>query len=116
MRQMRNFNYLEQIAMVIAIGILLWGLSSALQLPIYPDEVAYRIFLERFFINGGFKQSVTPYCTEGFMVAPPCITSPLICIMGGIKLISRGVLVIPLCSLPLLVCYFDNFICLWPSP
>ena len=43
----------------------------ASQLPLYPDEVAYRILLERFFISGGYKTSLTPYCTEGFQVVPP---------------------------------------------
>jgi hypothetical protein len=32
--------------------------------------VAYKIFLERYFLNGGYKQSLTPYCAEGFLLAP----------------------------------------------
>lgn len=52
------------------------AIFSAVQLPIYPDEVAYKIFLERFFLNGGFKQSITPYCTAGFMIKPSVALIP----------------------------------------
>jgi hypothetical protein len=50
---------------------LCFGLFMALSLPIYPDEVAYRILLERYFQTGGYKQSLLPYCIEGFQVTPP---------------------------------------------
>lgn len=45
---------------IMALLLLAITLVASL-LPIYPDEVAYKIFLERYFINGGFKQTVTPY-------------------------------------------------------
>ncbi len=57
--------------MFAALGI---GLFMALRLPIYPDEVAFRILLERFFQSGGYKTSLTPYCVEGFQVVPPHLT------------------------------------------
>lgn len=37
---------------------------------LFPDETAYKIFLERYFLNGGFKQTVTPYCEDTFLLAP----------------------------------------------
>ena len=55
---------------VFAFLVLVITIYSASHLPIYSDEVAYKIFLERYFLNGGFKQSVTPYCAEGFLVNP----------------------------------------------
>ncbi len=56
--------------------LLLLIIICAVQLPIYPDEIAYKIFLERYFINGGYKQSVTPYCSEGFLFDPPFLLRP----------------------------------------
>lgn len=67
---------LEPGVIVIALGLFLWGLWGAFHAPIYPDEVAYRLFLERFFVADGLKQSVTPYCAEGFLVAPPTLLLP----------------------------------------
>lgn len=57
---------------LLFLGFLLLAIAvgQALLLPIYPDEVAYRYFLERFFHTGGVKQSLTPYCAAGFAVAP----------------------------------------------
>ena len=53
--------------------VLLLTLLLASRFPIYPDEVAYRILLERFYLSGGFKTSLLPYCLDGFEVAPPLI-------------------------------------------
>lgn len=61
---------------IIAFAVLLAIAISALKLPIYPDEVAYKIFLERFFLNGGLKQSVTPYCGRGFLQEPSVVLVP----------------------------------------
>jgi hypothetical protein len=57
-------------------ALLVWCIANAFKFPIYSDETAYKLFLERFFINGGFKQSVTPYCNEGFLVRPPTALIP----------------------------------------
>jgi hypothetical protein len=51
------------------------GLYQTKFTPIYSDEVAYKIFLERFFINGGFKQSVTPFC-DNFLMRPGVVLLP----------------------------------------
>lgn len=74
---------------LLALILLIWSIFSALKLPIYPDEVAYKIFIERFFYNGGYKQSVTPYCTAGFLVRPNLVLLPasafgaLLTLLGG---------------------------------
>jgi hypothetical protein len=59
---------------VMAVVLIAVGLTAFL--PIYPDEFAYKIFLERFFINGGFKQSASPFCPEGFLVKPNLLLIP----------------------------------------
>lgn len=61
---------------VLALLLLTYSILVALKLPIYPDEVAYKIFIERYFYNDGYKQSLTPYCTTGFLVKPPLLLLP----------------------------------------
>jgi hypothetical protein len=61
---------------ILAVGILIASVLLTLWLPIYPDEVASKILLERYFINGGFKQSLTPYCVAGFLFRPPASLLP----------------------------------------
>lgn len=68
--------------------MLTLAVFSAFQLPIYPDEVAYKIFLERFFLNGGFKQSLTPYCAAGFMVPPSTVLVPAAAVWSLIELLG----------------------------
>lgn len=43
---------------------------------LFPDEIAYKIFLERYFLNGGLKQTVTPYCEGEFLLAPGLFLIP----------------------------------------
>lgn len=62
--------------MILATIIVAAGVCTASFLPIYPDEVAYKIFLERLWLTGGLKQSVTPFCTTGFLYAPPLTLQP----------------------------------------
>jgi hypothetical protein len=61
----------ELILLLSFLVLLVLLISQACLLPIYPDEVAYKIFLERFFLNGEVKQSVTPFCMEGFRAHVP---------------------------------------------
>lgn len=62
---------------LIAAALLVAAVFAAASfLPIYPDEIAYKIFLERFWLNGGLKQSVTPFCAPGFLYAPPLLLRP----------------------------------------
>ena len=69
--------------------ILIYAVAVALKLPIYPDEIAYKIFIERYFLNGGYKQSLTPYCAAGFLARPPLLLLPasifgsLLSLLGG---------------------------------
>ncbi|HEU5047689.1 MAG TPA: hypothetical protein VFT64_07590 [Rickettsiales bacterium] len=58
------------------IGILAVAIGLTCFSPLYPDEFAYKIFLERYFINGGFKQSVLPFCPSGFLVRPGALLVP----------------------------------------
>ncbi len=62
-------SFLVLSVILIAIGLTLFS-------PLYQDEFSYKLFLERFFINGGFKQSVTPFCPEGFLVRPGLLLIP----------------------------------------
>ena len=71
MQTFKNFSLPVTVVFLICISV---GLTEFL--PIYPDEVAYKIFLERFFINGGFKQSVTPFCEGEFLVRPGTLLIP----------------------------------------
>lgn len=61
---------------ISVIVLLLVALGLALLSPLYPDEFAYKIFLERFFISGGIKQSLTPFCSEGFLFRPGLLQIP----------------------------------------
>jgi hypothetical protein len=68
--------YIEKAALAISAIILLSTLYFVSWLPIYPDEVAFKMLLERYFLNGGFKQSLMPYCGEVFLVPPPYMLRP----------------------------------------
>ena len=59
----------------LVLAMLCVGLSQAALSPTYPDEIAYKVFLERYFINGGYKQSVTPYC-DNFLAHPGWVLAP----------------------------------------
>lgn len=92
------------ILMVVILGC---AVISASFLPIYPDEIAYKIFLERFFINGGYKQSVTPYCISGFMVSPPLVLIPAAATWAGLLWLDSGwasYRLLPLMALLLIPC------------
>ena len=44
------------------------AIAIGAKLPIYPDEIATRILIERYFFSGHYKVSLTPYCSEGFLI------------------------------------------------
>lgn len=75
---LKNFKvfYKNYFSFIIVLIILAYVVLAATTLPIYPDEVAYKIFIERFFYSGGYKQSLTPYCSAGFLVKPPIVLLP----------------------------------------
>ncbi|MBY0429481.1 MAG: hypothetical protein K2Q32_09715 [Alphaproteobacteria bacterium] len=60
--------------MVIALLFIACYLTSYASL--FPDEVAYKIFLERYFLNGGLKETVTPYCESEFLLPPGLLLIP----------------------------------------
>ena len=60
----------------IVIFLLCVGIGLTFVLPVYTDEVAYKIFLERYFITGGFRQGVAPFCEGAFLVAPSLLLLP----------------------------------------
>ena len=72
MLKLNNKNHFNTTMLMIFI-LLLVSLLLASNLPIYPDEIAYRIMLERFYLSGGFKTSLLPYCLDGFEITPPAI-------------------------------------------
>ena len=45
-------------------------------LPIYPDEIAYRILAGRFFDAGGMKESLLPYCASVYKTEVPLSLYP----------------------------------------
>ncbi|NBX76107.1 MAG: hypothetical protein EBQ92_06095 [Proteobacteria bacterium] len=63
MRSIKKEKLLSYAALLLLLGLLL----SAAAFPMYPDEVAYKMFLGRFFQNGWLKQTVTPYCESSFL-------------------------------------------------
>ncbi|QWE20931.1 hypothetical protein [Polynucleobacter sp. AP-Kolm-20A-A1] len=88
-----NFNFSKskiRLLFALKILIIIFAIYSASKLPIYPDEVAYKIFLERFFINGGFKQSLTPYCTSGFMIRPAAFLWPAAIAWSSLAFFGEG--------------------------
>lgn len=60
--------------LVVALLIAAVGVTGAFGT--YSDEVAYKMFLERYFINGGVKQSMTAFCPDGFLTAPGAVLVP----------------------------------------
>ncbi len=58
---------INRIILLLSIIAFLCSISLTLFFPIYPDEIAYKIFLERHFISGGFKESMALFCNEGFL-------------------------------------------------
>jgi len=74
---MKNRFYSFQfLTIIVSLVLFLWGLIFAFHFPIYPDEIIYRFNLERFFIDGGLKQSTFAYCTESFLTRPPVLFIP----------------------------------------
>ena len=64
-------------ALALGTGVLiLLSIAMASLIPLYPDEVAYKVFLEGFISNGGIKQSVTPFCLSGFTYKPSLLLQP----------------------------------------
>jgi hypothetical protein len=63
-------------ALVFSVVIIATTVICCSLLPIYPDEVAYKILLERFWLNDGLKQSVTPFCSQGFLYNIPISLTP----------------------------------------
>ena len=64
------------LSLITTLSVLLLVIASSSLMPIYPDEVAYKIFLESYFVNNGIKQTVTPYCTQGFIYEPNFLLRP----------------------------------------
>ncbi len=103
-----NINSWTNVLVLLIIAYTIW---TALKLPIYPDEVAYKIFIERFFYSGGYKQSLTPYCEAGFLVKPPLVLLPasifgsLLILLGGDWWSYRVIPLICISTLVLLLIY-----------
>lgn len=72
------------IVLLLCVGLLQAGLA-----PIYPDEIAYKIFFERYFISGGYKQSVTPFC-DNFLMRPGLALLPAAWFWSGISWLGSG--------------------------
>jgi hypothetical protein len=53
---------------LLVLLFLIASLFLASFLPIYPDEIATRILIERYDISDGYKVSLTPFCLEGFRI------------------------------------------------
>lgn len=81
---------LELIVFALLLFCLLSNIYMVSFLPLYPDEVAYRILLERSVINSGYKQSLTPYCSTGFMVQVPLIFKPISLLWSNLTYITSN--------------------------
>src|ERR1035437_5353409 len=80
----------EVILLLSILVFLVLVICQARLLPIYPDEVAYKIFLERFFLNGEVKQSLTPYCMEGFRAHVPFPLLPAAVAWSALQTLGIG--------------------------
>lgn len=80
----------EIILLLSSLVLLVLLICQACLLPIYPDEVAYKIFLERFFLNGEVKQSVTPFCMEGFRAHVPLPLLPAAVAWSALQTLGIG--------------------------
>ena len=97
-----NGSATERWLLAAALIIIVLLANNARYLPLYPDEIAYKIFLERFFLNGGFKQSLTPYCTQGFLADIPLPLIPAAIFWSALRWFGSGWLsyrLVPLAAL-----------------
>jgi hypothetical protein len=67
---------INQVLPLLVISIVLVAVGLTFFAPIFEDEISYKMFLERFFITGGFQQTLMPFCSDGFMVRPGALLIP----------------------------------------
>lgn len=108
-----RYPYINKALLAISLVLLVVSLFFALKLPIYPDEIAYKIFLERVFINGGYRQSLTPYCLSNFLTKPPLLLLPASIVWSfisdlGISYLSYRILPITALIGIFSIIYFDS--------
>ena len=60
----------------MTISLFLWGLLTAIHIPLYIDEPTISTFWERTIINGGFRQNYYPNCDQSFLMQPPLLLMP----------------------------------------
>lgn len=60
----------------LTISLFLWGLLTAIHIPLYIDEPTISTFWERTIINGGFRQNYYPNCDQSFLMQPPLLLMP----------------------------------------
>jgi len=101
---------------VAAIFVFGWSVYQALWLPIYPDEVANRIILERYFLGDGMRQSLIPFCVESFLKTPPLLLKPAAVFWSSLSWLGDSWLAYrlpPLAALTVLVVALQSFIGTW---
>lgn len=74
-------NIISAVALILGVGLVLF-------FPIYPDEIAYKIFLERHWVSGGYKESMALFCNEGFLYKVPLPLVPASIFWSFIKLLG----------------------------
>jgi hypothetical protein len=104
---------------VVAVAVLGWSVYQALWLPIYPDEVAHRIVLERYFLSDGMRQSLIPFCAESFLKTPPLLLKPAAIFWSSLSWLGDSWLAYrlpPLVALTALVVAVQCILGTWRSP
>lgn len=79
---------LTQISVIVCLITVL----LTLLLPIYPDEIIFKIFNERYFLSHGLRQTMMPYCASGFLLPPPNIFLPAAISWSTLSLLGTGLL------------------------
>jgi hypothetical protein len=67
-----TLKYVPLAVMVLLLAAFALTLASSTN----ADQVSFKMFLERFFITGGYRQGIIASCGDGFLVAPPVILLP----------------------------------------
>jgi hypothetical protein len=72
------------------IALLMVSTALTLTSGIWADEVSYKIILERYFITGGFREGLLPFCSDEFLVVPPMVLVPAAALWAQLTLLGSS--------------------------
>jgi hypothetical protein len=102
-----TLKYVPLAVMVLLLAAFALTLASSTN----ADQVSFKMFLERFFITGGYRQGIIASCGDGFLVAPPVILLPAAALWAQMTRLGSGWLsyrIVPYSSLAIVLLILIN--------